>query len=123
MIRQILTWARDKYAGRPTTAATGAGRSPHWSTVRDKHLKTEPRCAYCGGVKNLEVHHIAPFHLHPEEELDDANLITLCESPGVNCHLERGHLGNWKRCNPYIVEDCRAHRRQAVFTVVRGANV
>lgn len=61
---------------------------------------------YCGNEKNLEVHHIQPFHLQPELELDQSNLITLCEAIGADCHLRQGHLGNWKGCNPNIRQVC-----------------
>lgn len=82
-------------------------RSGHWPTVRKKHLVDHPNCALCGSNKKIEVHHIKPFHLHPDLELDPTNLITLCESGsnGVICHLLFGHLGNFKSINPNVVED------------------
>lgn len=80
-------------------------RSAHWPTVRKEHLEKHPTCAVCGGSSNLEVHHIKPFHLHPDLELDPENLVTLCESKksGVNCHLWFGHLGNFKSFNVTVV--------------------
>ena len=80
----------------------GVPRSGGWSTVRKHHLEKEGWCKYCGGTKNLAVHHIEPFHLHPEKELDDTNLITLCENYGNECHLKIGHFGNWKNFNPDV---------------------
>jgi hypothetical protein len=79
----------------------GSKRSGHWPSVRKAYLKKFPYCGVCGGKKKLEVHHIRPFHLHPELELDSSNLITLCEnySDGVNCHLLFGHLGSFKSYN------------------------
>jgi hypothetical protein len=58
-------------------------------------------------VKKLEVHHIKPFHLHPELELEPKNLITLCEnkSDGVNCHLLFGHLGSFRSFNVRVISD------------------
>jgi len=55
----------------------------------------------------VEVHHILPFHIHPEKELDPSNLITLCEKKdnGVNCHLLFGHLGSFKSLNAFVVKD------------------
>jgi predicted HNH restriction endonuclease len=47
----------------------------------------------------LEVHHVKPFHLFPQLELDPANLMTLCEDGG-NCHFMVGHLKDWRRYNP-----------------------
>lgn len=55
----------------------------------------------------MVAHHIKPFHLFPELELDTENLIPLCESKkyGINCHLFVGHLGNFKRYNEEVVTD------------------
>lgn len=82
-------------------------RSPHWPAVRQEHLKKEPRCALCNGDKKLNVHHLLPFHLRKDLELDPTNLITLCENKedGVNCHLLFGHLGNFRSYNPNCVKD------------------
>ena len=82
-------------------------RSNKWPEARKLHLLNNPTCAVCGGNTNLEVHHIRPFHLHPELELDQTNLITLCESGknGLNCHLAFGHLGNFKSFNTSVIED------------------
>lgn len=82
-------------------------RSGEWPKARAAHLAKHPECAVCGERKKAEVHHIRPFHLHPELELDPANFITLCEDDddGVNCHLFFGHLGNFKSFNVNIVND------------------
>lgn len=85
-------------------------RSGKWREVRAKHLKTNPFCAYCGSTLNVQVHHIKPFHLNPELELDPNNLITLCENPESDHHLHIGHAGNFKSENPNVVEDCKKHR-------------
>lgn len=84
-------------------------RSSHWAKVREEHLKNHPCCALCGGVEKLQVHHIHPFHIHPEMELDPTNLITLCESEkhGINCHLFFGHLGNFKNVNESVIDDVK----------------
>lgn len=58
----------------------------------------------CGGISNLEVHHIVPFHITPSLELEDTNLITLCEAIFKQCHLKQGHLGDWHKVNPNIRE-------------------
>ena len=46
----------------------GATRSPKWPKVRDEQIRLFPACACCVGVKDLEAHHIQPFHLHPALE-------------------------------------------------------
>lgn len=84
-------------------------RSSKWAAVRKQHLVLQPTCAVCGGSSSVEVHHVRPFHLHPELELDPSNLITLCESKksGVNCHLWYGHIGNFKSFNSTVADDAK----------------
>lgn len=85
----------------------GQKRSSLWPTVRKEHLRSNGVCAVCGGRRQLNVHHIIPFHLEPLKELDATNLITLCEGNStINCHLRFGHWGNYARKhNPCIRED------------------
>jgi hypothetical protein len=80
-------------------------RSPEWREVRDEHVRLHPFCAACGGDRKLQVHHILPFHLHPDLELDPENLLTLCERPARFCHYVFGHFHNWKAYNPNVVVD------------------
>jgi hypothetical protein len=90
-------------------AAPTIKRSPKWPTVRAAHIKKHGKCAACGSTKTLEVHHIEPFHLNPDLELDPKNLITLCESTsnGVICHLFIGHSGDYKAYNPEVLVDAK----------------
>ena len=87
----------------------GPKRSNEWAKVRKEHLKNNPKCIVCGDTHQLNVHHIKPFHLHPELELDPNNLVTLCESTsyGIICHLLIGHLGDYKNINPNSIEDAK----------------
>ncbi len=82
-------------------------RSSKWPKIRKEHLKKFPYCACCGETKNLEVHHMVPFNVNPDLELDPSNLITLCENSsfGITCHLLIGHMGNYKKANENIMED------------------
>lgn len=91
-------------------APFSAKRSSQWARVRAKHLQTQPVCSVCGGSSALEVHHILPFHSHPDLELTPSNLITLCEAKknGVNCHLWFGHLGDYRAVNHSVVNDAQA---------------
>lgn len=82
----------------------GNPRSPKWGKVRGDYLGKNGICAVCGTNKFLNVHHQKPYHLFPELELEESNFITLCESPTHNCHFIFGHLLNWGRWNPKIVE-------------------
>lgn len=84
-----------------------SARSSKWPKVRADYIKINNRCAVCDGTKKLEVHHIHPFHTHPELELESTNFVTLCESNnnGINCHLLVGHLGNYRSVNIKVQED------------------
>jgi hypothetical protein len=88
-------------------------RSIHWFQVRNKYLKEHNHCAFCDTTEHLEVHHIKPFHLYPELELDTDNFITLCEG-NTKCHLLQGHFDNWRTFNSHIVADC-IYRDKIVF--------
>jgi hypothetical protein len=90
-------------------------RSSKWPTVRRKHLSEHPICAGCGRTEDelpsdskIEVHHIKPFHLFPELELDPTNLVTLCECPDCEDHLDDGHTyegkSSWSINNPDVLE-------------------
>jgi len=85
----------------------GATRSSGWSGVRKTHIKQYPKCAVCGVTKKLSVHHKKPFHMHPELELDPKNLVTLCESAGMQCHITFGHLGDYKCVNNSVDKDIK----------------
>jgi hypothetical protein len=110
----------------------GAARSPQWPAVRAQHLLKEPACILCGATTSLQVHHIRPFHIHPELELQDSNLATLCTGNNtINCHVRFGHLDNFKdKWNPLIREDCLtwkarfdAVKEQEVFPLEVETNV
>ena len=83
------------------------GRSPKWRKVRAEHIKNNPECAACGRKDGLEVHHIIPYHISPDLELEPANLITLC---GKYCHFVFGHLMDWKSWNENVAIDCLVYR-------------
>jgi len=87
--------------------AAGVQRSPLWDTVRKAHLAIEEQsyCAICHGTESPQVHHIIPFHFchlvyRGDRELDERNLMTLCEVPQNNHHQLLGHLGDWEIYNP-----------------------
>ena len=76
-------------------------------------------CAWCGGTKHLEGHHIQT-ELHIRQRLeageitqaeaetlannDPSNIVTLCRP----CHFVLGHLCNWHRENTNIQAMIRA---------------
>jgi hypothetical protein len=93
------------------------GRSGKWPGVRNRFLDRHPVCAACGQRRrrDLNVHHIIPFSQDPSRELDENNLITLCETGGklgMNCHLVVGHLGRWDACNPHVEQDAELWARR-----------
>jgi hypothetical protein len=92
----------------------GAKRSKDWSNVRKQFLEKHGSCAVCGSKTNLEVHHKQPFHLAPELELEESNLITLCERKkyGINCHLLIGHIGNYKKANSEVEIDAETWNKK-----------
>ena len=81
-------------------------RSPKWHAVQHAYLQMKPRCEACGGLMELQVHHIQPFHLHPELELQPSNLIALCMGEH-ECHLLIGHGGSFACYNPNIAVDAK----------------
>lgn len=96
----------------------GVARSPMWAGVARAHRLREPACVVCGykGAK-LQVHHIKPFHLHPQLELDPNNLITLCEVDGREHHLLLGHLDKWESYNVHIRDDVKRYHRKTAAQI------
>lgn len=98
----MLNWFRQLWRD----VQVGGKRSSNWSKVRKEHLIKEPVCQVCGRDKGLSVHHLRPFHLYPELEEEPTNLITLCESKGMNCHYVFGHCFlSWSCYNDNIRND------------------
>lgn len=87
-------------------------RSPKWASVRAEHLRKHGECIACGGVENLNVHHIVSFSVNPSLELSPENLCTLCTKNkfGMNDHFIFGHSGNWKCRNPNVLRDSASFR-------------
>ena len=98
---KLIKRIKDVLQGKPPVK-----RSNKWERVRKQYLKEHPICSVCGSKKKVEVHHLLPFHMHPESELDLSNLISLCESrKTVNCHLLFGHGLNYRDYNPDCLKD------------------
>ena len=99
-MRRVVQLVKDAVKGKPRHL-----RSHRWDDVRDAHVDKHPACAACGSTSKLQVHHIKPFHLFRELELDPTNLLTLCEHADTKCHLRIGHLGSWRKYNEDVVQD------------------
>lgn len=110
----MLQVINDYLAGKPV-----AKRSPKWQSLRKSFLFGK-RCAACGSTKKLVAHHKIPFHLKPELELDESNLIALCENKSHNCHLWIGHLGNYRSYdNDVALEAARFFTRLLLRPIVK----
>lgn len=81
------------------------GRSSKWPAVRKAYLAAHPRCAACGGDRDLEVHHIIPVSVDTREELNPGNLITLCRNEERLCHFRDGHNFCWTSHNLMVRAD------------------
>jgi len=82
-------------------------RAGGWRKVRARRIEIDDgKCRACGSDHNLQGHHIKPFHMRPELELDMSNAITLCG----RCHLLIGHLDNWSSRNDQVVYDAELVR-------------
>jgi hypothetical protein len=91
-------------------------RSGEWRRVRDEFVEKFPFCAACGTSAALNVHHVEPFHIRPELELDPSNLLTLCREH----HFRIGHdpdgpwrpkKPNWSASNPLVREHAQQFLR------------
>ncbi|WP_338258291.1 HNH endonuclease [Dictyobacter halimunensis] len=113
---RVPSWQKD--AGARVANKYGRARSPEWPQVAHEHLSREPACVVCGHRgKGLQVHHIKPFHLYPELELDPRNLVTLCETRGRTHHLLIGHLDDWESYNLHVRADAKRYANQNAATI------
>jgi len=91
----------------PEAKTIMAARSSKWRTVRNNFLEKNPCCAVCGSKENLIAHHIIPVHVDKSKELDEDNLMPLCQNKTMNCHFIFGHLLNWTKSNPDVIKDSK----------------
>lgn len=113
---RIPSWQKDP--GARVANRYGKDRSPEWPRVAQEHLSHQPACVVCGHRgQGLQVHHIKPFHLYPQLELDPHNLITLCEIRGRTHHLLIGHLDDWESYNIHVREDSKRYSHQSAPTI------
>lgn len=97
MINQLKAWL----GFFPTFG--GVPRSSKWREVRKQHLMIQNVCQVCTTTKDLDCHHILPYFLRPDLELESSNLITLCTPH----HLLFGHFMNYKSYNKDVVADAQ----------------
>ncbi len=83
-------------------------RDPQWPALSKKMIKEAGnKCALCNKSKNLITHHIIPVHVNKELELNENNLIVLCEHLTHNCHFFIAHCCDWRSYNPEIRIDTK----------------
>lgn len=95
----------------------GLTRSSEWSKVEKAYLLRYPYCAACKHTTfHVQVHHVFPFHYcillgRPDLELDQRNLIGLCETTHFvaadNHHLLLGHCDDFRSCNLSVRDDVK----------------
>lgn len=91
----------------------GKKRSPEWGKFKREFAETHPKvCAVCGTTKKVALHHLRPFHLHPELELSENNMLWVCERQGHDHHFFVAHLENFKSYNPNAKEDAETWRQK-----------
>ena|SRR3990167_10369880 len=107
MIEFIKNWWIDKWRGN----LLGGVRSPRWSQVRKTNIKKECECCGKKGTlfKPCELHHILPFHISPENELNPENFLTVCR----DCHYLLCHLRDWKSWN----KDIKKNAAELLFKI------
>ena len=113
--------------GLAEAARHGIARSGEWPRVERTHLAAHPACACCDRADvGVQVHHVFPFHYcvalgRPDLELDDRNLVTLCETetgrPAEDHHLLVGHLGSFQSSNLNVLYDAARYRKMTAAAI------
>ncbi len=99
-----MGWIANLFGQNPVWE--GAPRSPKWGALRNRFVKENPFCAGCGDIKDLTVHHIIPFHVRKDLELDECNLVSVCN----DCHWNICHLRDWRMVNSHCLDDLLAYK-------------
>lgn len=104
----MFNWIKSFFTERQKLG--GKSRSSLWPMIRNNHIKSFPNCAICDKkgsfLRPNEVHHILVFYLHPDQELNPKNFLTLCREH----HYEWGHLFCWRSYNKDIIKDVENFR-------------
>ena len=73
------------------------------------HVRKHPMCAWCGGLKGVQAHHIVPLWEDESLGAEPTNFISLCMSK--KCHFVVGHNGNFaRRYVPNVKELCASRQ-------------
>jgi len=101
MIEKILQFLLEKWEDRDSERMMGGTRDPGWNALMKAYKKAHPTCEATGTTKNLQVHHIKPVWLFPEDEMKWENLIILTRW----IHFWLAHFGYYRSYNPDIRKD------------------
>ena len=83
-----------------------AKRSSRWPALERRTKKSVGACEACGSKKGLQLHHVQPYHLRPDLELEPSNLMVFCMAVlGWECHLYLAHAGSFRGYNASIRVD------------------
>ena len=99
-ILQFIQNLLESWQNRESERTLGAARSSGWREFREKHIKDFCELCLKKGIP-LELHHVLPFHLYENLELDHTNVVTGCRP----CHLKFYHLGSFRSFNETIKQD------------------
>lgn len=102
---------------------TACPRSPHWRSFEKDLIEKQPYCSFCGEEApstQLVGHHIVPFHLNKDLELDPNNILIVGETCTTgHHHLLLCHFGNFRKWNPdarKLSEIFLSNRKQSIST-------
>jgi len=104
----MIRWLLSLFNCKPTFGCLPpkTRRSSGWPPVEKEVLAEHQECLACKAPSEVG-HHIIPFHVAPERELDKSNIAALCHE----CHYYMAHFkGRWASWNPNIVEDAAVFR-------------
>ena len=91
----------------------GVQRSSKWNWWKKQYEKTHPKiCPICSN-KKCSLHHKESFATKPEKELDENNVVWLCDGWGtLQHHRGIGHLGSFVSLNENLDEDIKIWRKK-----------
>lgn len=126
----MLRWPWEERT-RDLAQPGGLERSNKWPALARRITKLVNACACCGksyGPKTagLNVHHLYAFHDcvlagRPDLELDERNLIVLCQNesgvPTEQCHITAGHLADFQSFNPTLKADLKKWKGKSMAEV------